>query len=76
MLFPFLCQVFIAFLNFGLTVDNSLGTATGICLSVTGFGYIILYLRNPELFESLVGDVKPSANLPPYVPQDGNGFGV
>ena len=43
--------IFIAFLNFGLTVNTRLGMATGICLSVVGAGYILLYLRNPEVFE-------------------------
>ena len=43
--------IFIAFLNFGLTVNTNLGMATGICLSIVGAGYILLYLRNPEVFE-------------------------
>mmetsp|Transcript_65752 Transcript_65752/g.129067 ORF Transcript_65752/g.129067 Transcript_65752/m.129067 type:complete len:198 (+) Transcript_65752:71-664(+) len=62
--------VFIAFLNFGLTVNSNLGLATGICLCITGAGYIVLYLRNPEFFEDEASrDGK--ANLPPYVPQSG-----
>ena len=62
-------MVFIAFLNFGLTVNTKLGTATGICVGIIGAGYIFLYLRNPEFF---YGENSPSASLPPYVPQPGN----
>lgn len=43
--------LFIAFLNFGLSTDNDLGLATGICLCIVGAGWILLYLRNPEFFE-------------------------
>lgn len=43
--------LFIAFLNFGLSTDNDLGMATGICLCIVGAGYILLYLRNPEFFD-------------------------
>ncbi len=43
--------IFIAFLNFGLTVNSQLGLATGICLSIVGAGYIFIYLRSPQVFE-------------------------
>jgi len=67
-----LFMIFIAFLNFGLTVDTNLGLSTGICLSIVGFGYIVLYLRNPEIFENEgIGGEGGKATLPPYVPQSG-----
>mmetsp|Transcript_22433 Transcript_22433/g.50638 ORF Transcript_22433/g.50638 Transcript_22433/m.50638 type:complete len:198 (+) Transcript_22433:81-674(+) len=59
--------VFVAFLNFGLTVNGGLGFATGICLAVAGFGYIALYFRKPEIFTA--EPPMPKADLPPYVPQ-------
>jgi hypothetical protein len=62
--------VFIAFLNFGLTVNTNLGLATGICLCITGVAYICLFLRNPEFFDETPGG-GGKANLPPYVPQTG-----
>jgi hypothetical protein len=64
--------IFIAFLNFGLTVNTNLGLSTGICLAVTGVGYIVLYMRNPDLFdEAFGGGGGGKANLPPYIPQNG-----
>lgn len=30
---------------------RDLGLATGICLCIVGFGYVALYLRNPEYFD-------------------------
>jgi len=41
-------------------------------MAVTGFGYMVLYLRAPEYFETDLWGNKAAggvANLPPYVPQ-------
>jgi hypothetical protein len=61
-------MIFIAFLNFGLTVNTKLGLSTGICLSIVGVGYIYFYLKSPEIFDKQSSS--GSASLPPYVPQN------
>jgi hypothetical protein len=58
-------MVFIAFLNFGISVDTTMGTITGIVLAIVGVGYILLYLQNPDAFE------EEPANLPQYAPHPG-----
>lgn len=62
-------MIFVAFLNFGMTSNTKLGTATGICVGSVGALYIFFYLRNPEIFQAppLI------SKLPPYVPQQQTG---
>lgn len=62
-------MIFIAFLNFGLSLDSHLGLATGIMLVIFGIFYILLFMRNPEYFDS---PDSGKANLDPYDPNQGN----
>lgn len=61
-------MVFIAFLNFGISVDQTMGTITGIMLCVVGVGYILLYLQNPDAFAD---DNEKQPSLPQYAPHQG-----
>jgi hypothetical protein len=66
-------MIFIAFLNFGISVDTTLGMITGIVLAIVGVVYVFLYLQNPDAFV-LEGPSQPSQPLPQYAPHSDQGF--
>jgi hypothetical protein len=45
----------IAFLSFGLQEPATLSFCTGLLLAFFGVGQILMYLKNPDLFDSEAG---------------------